>query len=350
MNESVEWGNSPTWTHPNRADRTHAAAPTHRHPATLSVRCPRVRRRHRRCEAAVRPDDLEPLTVPEGDTVRRLADRIGRRFRGQSCRRCIARDPRITHLDLTGATLDETDAHGKWLLLRFSDGRTVYGHLRMDGRWDLGRRSQAPEWQRRLELEMENGWLTAVDMPVIGVVDSDREDSVIGHLGPDLCAPQPPDVREIAQRLAADVGRPLAGALLDQRNVAGFGNLYAVEVPFIAGVSPFCPVERIEGLATLVDAGMALIRTNAERGPQNTTGRRLQTSNHWIYGRKGRPCPWCGSSLNGLGESESPWNRVTTWCPRCQADGIDGSAEVDAQRIDRALILHPARRHRTLSG
>ena len=91
--------------------------------------------------------------MPEGDTVRRLAERIGSRFTSERCRRSIVRDPRITHLDLSGTTLIEADAVGKWLLLRFDDGRTVYGHLRMDGRWDLGRRSSAPEWKRRLEVE-----------------------------------------------------------------------------------------------------------------------------------------------------------------------------------------------------
>src|SRR6056297_640456 len=102
----------------------------------------------------------------------------------------------------------------------------------MDGRWDLGRRSQAPEGQRRLEAEMQNGWLTAVDMPVLGVVDTAAEATVIGHLGPDLCGADIPDIGSISARLRADAGRPLAGALLDQRNVAGFGNVYAVEVPF----------------------------------------------------------------------------------------------------------------------
>jgi len=284
--------------------------------------------------------------VPEGDTVRRLANRISRRFGGQQCRRSVSRDPRIAHLDLTGARLVDVDAHGKWLLLRFDDHRTVIGHLRMHGRWDIGRRSSADEWQRRLELQMEDGWLTAIDMPVLRVVDTKREDLVVGHLGPDLCASDPPDIEYVTARLADDVGRPLAGALLDQRNVAGFGNLYAVEVPFIAGVSPHQPVDSIDDLSILVDVGTALIRTNADRGPQNTTGRRLHTSHHWIYGRGGAPCPWCSETLIGLGETATPWGRTTTWCPRCQPP-VE-RREVDPARIQRALALHPARRHRTL--
>lgn len=287
-------------------------------------------------------------SMPEGDTVRRLADRIESRFIGQRCARSLARDPRIVHLDLAGTRLSEVDAVGKWLLLRFDDGRTVYGHLRMDGRWDLGRRSRAPEWQRRLEVEFESGWMTAVDMPVIGVVATSDEATIVGHLGPDLCATEPPDIEAIVARLAADGLRPVAGALLDQRNVAGFGNVYAVEVPFICGVSPFQSVGSIDGLDTLVRAGSALIRTNAERGPQNTTGRRLHDDHHWIYGRRRQPCAWCSTPLDAMSELDSPWNRVTTWCSRCQQ--LTDRRAVDDQRIERALILHPARKRYPVDG
>jgi len=280
--------------------------------------------------------------MPEGDTVRRLADRIRARFLDQRCVRSFARDPRIAHLDLGGTRLIDVDAVGKWLLLRFDDQRTVYGHLRMDGRWDLGRRSQAPEWLRRLEVEFESGWMTAVDMPVIGVIATEREADIVGHLGPDLCGEFPPDIDAIVSRLDADVERPLAGALLDQRNVAGFGNVYAVEVPFICGVSPFQPIGSIVGLDLIVRAGSALIRTNAERGPQNTTGRRLHDASHWVYGRRRRPCPWCSTPLMGATEKETPWQRVTTWCPNCQ--DATPTRHVDRARIDRALILHPARK------
>lgn len=280
--------------------------------------------------------------MPEGDTVRRLAERIGRRFAGHRVTASTARDPRIALVDLAGATLLDAEAHGKWLLLRFDDGRTVYGHLRMDGRWDIGRRSTAPEWQRRLELRFDDGWLTAVDMPVIGIVPTARESTVVGHLGPDLCGADAPDIRAISDRLRREPDRPLAAAMLDQRNLAGLGNLYAVEVPFIAGVSPFQPVGSIAELDTLVAAAAALIRTNAERGPQNTTGRRLHTSHHWIYGRRRRPCPWCSTTLDGAGEDDTPWSRTTTWCPACQA--LEPERTVDVARVERALALHPAKR------
>jgi endonuclease-8 len=134
----------------------------------------------------------------------------------------------------------------------------------------------------------------------------------------------------------------LAAALLDQRNVAGFGNVYAVEVPFIAGVSPNQPVGDIENLDTLIAVGTAIIRTNASRGPQNTTGRRLDTDDHWIYRRRGRACPLCATTLVGFGDRDSPWHRVSVWCPSCQP--LQSPRAVDSTRIAKLMALHPARR------
>jgi endonuclease-8 len=281
--------------------------------------------------------------VPEGDTIRRLAERIDRRFAGQRCLRSVTRDPRLTRVDFSGAVLTGADAVGKHLLLRFDDGRTLYAHLRMTGSFVVGRAAQEPAWRRRVELWLEDGRLTGVDVPVLGVVATVDEGRVVGHLGPDLCGPTPPDLDDVVSRLVRDPVVPLAGALLDQRNVAGFGNLYAVELPFVVGVSPSQPVGSVEGLATLIGIGTALIRTNAARGPQNTTGRRLSTDDHWIYRHRGRPCPLCATRLDGWDERESPWQRMATWCPTCQPIG-DPTRAVDVARATRLLALHPARR------
>jgi endonuclease VIII len=280
--------------------------------------------------------------VPEGDTIRRLADRIGRRFAGERCERCVTRDPRLVGVDLGGTTLVSADARGKHLLLRFDDGRTLYSHLRMDGRWIVGPPASEPQWRRRVELWMTNGRLTGVDLPVVGVVTTAAEDSVVGHLGPDLCGPDLPDLGDALERLSADPARPLAAALLDQRNVAGFGNLYAVELPFVVGVSPNQPVLHVAGLDGLLALGAAVIRTNARRGPQNTTGRRLAHDDHWIYARRYRPCPVCGTPLDGWAERRSPWGRVSVWCPTCQLE--EQERTVDLVRARRLLALHPAAR------
>jgi endonuclease-8 len=283
--------------------------------------------------------------MPEGDTIRRLAERIDRRFAGQRCQRSVTRDPRLTHVDLSGAVLVGADARGKHLLLRFDDGRTLHAHLRMDGSFTVGPAATEPAWRRRVELWFEDGRLTGVDVPILGIVPTADEERVVGHLGPDLCGPEVPDLDEVLERMAEDPDRPLAGALLDQRNVAGFGNVYAVELPFIAGVSPNQPVGAVDGLAALLGAGAAVIRVNAARGPQNTTGRRLHAADHWIYGRRGRPCPRCGTRLDGWDERRSPWQRVSVWCPACQP--LDEARAVDVERIRRLLALHPATRQPT---
>jgi formamidopyrimidine-DNA glycosylase len=221
----------------------------------------------------------------------------------------------------------------------------LFAHLRLDGAFTVGPAARDAAWRRRVELWMESGRLTAVDVPVLGVVATAREDDVVGHLGPDLCGAVAPDLDVAVYRMAERPEEPLAAALLDQRNVAGFGNVYAVELPFVAGVAPQQPVGTIDGLLDLLGLGAAVIRTNARLGPQNTTGRRLRAADHWIYARRGRPCPLCATTIDGWDERASPWRRVAVWCPTCQP--VERRRAVDVARARRLLALHPARREPT---
>lgn len=281
------------------------------------------------------------LAMPEGDTLRRLADRIDARFAGERVERSIMRDPRLAGVDVTGCVLVGADAYGKHLFVRFDDGRTLHAHLRMTGSFEVGRPSREAEWKRRVELWLESGRLTGVAVPVLGVVPTADERTITDPLGPDLCALDgAPDPLYVADRLTRAPSEPLVGALLDQRNVAGFGNLYANDVPFITGVDPTQPVGTIDRLAELVAVGTALIRTNAERGPQNTTGRRLANDARWVHGLGRRPCPICGERLDYLDETGSPWDRSITWCPTCQPPA--DRAVVDLDRTRRLIGLHPA--------
>ncbi len=280
--------------------------------------------------------------MPEGDTIRRLADKIRDRFAGQRVTKTVTRDPRLVGVDFTGATLLEADAVGKHLLIRFDDGRTLHAHLLMTGSWTVGPAATEPPMRRRVEMWLETGRLTGLDVPLLGVLPTAREHEIVGHLGPDLCGADLPDLGEVVDRVLRDRAAPLAGAMLDQRNVAGFGNLYAVEVPFIVGVSPSQPVGSVGRLPEVIGVGAALIRVNARRGPQNTTGRQLSTDDHWIYPKRGRPCPLCGTRLAGWTDAESPWRRVATWCPACQP--LTEPRDADIARALKLLALHPARR------
>lgn len=279
--------------------------------------------------------------MPEGDTLRRLAAAIDERFAGDVVARCVTRDPRLVGVDLTGRRLVSADAYGKHLFVRFDHGWTLHAHLLMTGSFAVGAPSLEAVWKRRIELELTSGHLVGEMVPVLGMVRTSDETGLVADLGPDLCRPSgPPDPSVVVTRMLLRPGEPLSGAMLDQRNVAGFGNIYANEVPFIAGVSPFQVIGTIDRPERIVGLGTALIRTNADRGPQNTTGRRLHTSAVWVHGVGRRPCPVCGTRLRYRSERESPWGRSVTWCPTCQPER--DRADHDDGRVKRLLALHPA--------
>lgn len=277
--------------------------------------------------------------MPEGDTIARLAAKIADRFAGQVVTSSIFRHPRLATLDLTGRTLVGTESHGKHLFLNWDDDRSLHLHLLMQGRIRFGSDDQTEEWRRRFELRFPGGAMTGVDVPILRLIRTDRVADVTGHLGPDLCGSL--DVDLAVARLAADVDSQLGAALLNQRNIAGFGNIYAVEVPYICGVSPLRKIGTIDGLESLVAVGAALIRVNAHLGPQNTTGRRLERSDHHILSGRTTICPRCGSALRRLSGDRTPWSRRTAWCPVCQHDS---HGVVDISRAKTLLGLHPARR------
>lgn len=281
--------------------------------------------------------------MPEGDTLRRLATKITDRFAGDRVERSTMRDPRLATLDLAGATLLDADAYGKHLFIRFDGGRSLHAHLLMTGSFAVGRPSREPEWKRRVDLTLARGPLVGESVPILEMISTRDEHLVTDGLGPDLCSPGgPPDPEEVAIRMVSAPDDPLTGSMLDQRNVAGFGNLYANDVPFIVGLSPFQPVGTIDGVASAVAIGTALIRVNARRGPQNTVGRRLQTDARWVHGVGRRPCPVCGARMEHRGAHDTPWRRSVTWCPSCQPQQVRRA--VDFGRVERLIALHPARR------
>ena len=275
--------------------------------------------------------------MPEGDSLRRLATRLGRRHVGDVVTASVVRHPRLATLDLTGRRLVDCDARGKHLLLRFEDGHTLALHLLMQGRVRTSWPHGVPPWRRRIEIRFGSGVVVGVDVPRLAWVATARESEVIGHLGPDLCGPYDHTAALDAYRAQRD--RPLAEVLLDQSVVAGFGNIYAVEVPFVCGLSPFTAIDRIDGLDAVLSVGASLIRTNAALGPQNTTGFDLSRSRHWVLDARIRTCRVCGTNLER--RETTPWLRRTAWCPRCQPER---ATSADRRRAVRLLALHPAAR------
>jgi endonuclease VIII len=257
--------------------------------------------------------------VPEGDVVWLTARRLHEALAGQVLTVSDFRVPRYATADLTGAAVTRALARGKHLLIRVEGGVTVHTHLMMDGSWQVRPATgQAPRGHNIRVILANRTWrAVGYRLGVVEIVPTGREDTVVGHLGPDLLGPDW-DPAEAARRLAATPARPVGEALLDQRNLAGIGNLYKAEVLFLRGVSPWRPVGEVPALDALVVLAKRLLEANKERVGQVTTGVWRRGEETWVYGRAGRPCRRCGTPIERADQGSVPAERVTFWCPHCQ--------------------------------
>src|SRR6266480_7249338 len=204
--------------------------------------------------------------MPEGDLVWLTARRLHEALAGRVLTRSDVRVPRYATTDLTGRAVTECVARGKHLLIRVEGGVTVHTHLRMDGSWRIrpARDRIAPSHRIRLVLANDTWQAVGYQLGVVEILPTAREASVVGHLGPDLLGPDW-DEAEAARRLRAAPARAIGEALLDQRNLAGIGNLYKAEVLFLRGVDPWRPVREVADLDALVALARRLLASNAGR-------------------------------------------------------------------------------------
>lgn len=174
--------------------------------------------------------------MPEGDTVWRTAALLRQHLAGQVLTRCDVRVPRFATVDLTGAVVDEALSRGKHLFIRAGTA-SIHSHLKMDGSWRIGDRPMRPTYRARIILETNAIQAAGIGLGVLEILDRDHDGSVVAHLGPDLLGPDW-DPRVAAANLTAEPGRPIAEALLDQRVLAGVGNVYCNELCFLSGHLP----------------------------------------------------------------------------------------------------------------
>jgi endonuclease-8 len=256
--------------------------------------------------------------VPEGDTVYRVAHRLDRALRGGEVTRFDLRVPDLANADLTGSVVHAVIPRGKHILMRIG-GWTLRSHLRMDGAWHLyrpGERWRAPAHTARAIVGTAAVEAVGFEVSMLALVPTAEEATLVSHLGPDPLS-EDWDPAEAARRLEADP-RPIHVALLDQRNVAGFGNEYAAELLFLRGVLPTRPATEVDA-AALLDLGARTIRANRNRVDRTFTGVALRGRTTWVYGRARRPCRRCGALiLTGELGADSTEERRTFWCPNCQ--------------------------------
>ena len=266
--------------------------------------------------------------MPEGDTVYRTA-RLLDQLSGELLEGTDFRVPQHATADLRGGRVIGTLSHGKHLLTRIDresvDGVeqwTLHTHLKMEGSWKVlrpGQRWPRPPHQARVVLHTAAHVAVGFSLGIVELIQRAGEQDVVGHLGPDLLGPDWDEARAVAN-LRRDLARPIREALLDQRNLAGIGNMYAAELCFVAGVHPSTPVGAIRDLRALVRRAHQMLDLNKERWVQSTTGDLRERNRMWVYRRDRSPCRRCGTPVMFRMQGPPGAERAAYWCPSCQPE------------------------------
>lgn len=256
--------------------------------------------------------------MPEGDTILRAARRIRPVLEGVVPDEI--RTPQPRHRPdrwpqrLEGRRVTSVDAYGKHLFLRFDGGLALHSHLRMTGVWAV--HPAGTRWRRsprRAWLVVRAGAHEVVqfDGPVLELMTESRTrfDQRLRALGPDLLADGFAPERFLARLRADDQTRGIGDALLDQRNVAGIGNIWKAESCWGAGIDPWRRVRDVsdeEAVAIVENARPRMLAAVDDGG----------RGDRHVYRRDGMPCPRCGATVRARGQGDD--NRTTYWCPGCQ--------------------------------
>jgi len=260
--------------------------------------------------------------MPEGDTVWLTAHRLDRALTGRALTACDLRVPALATADLLGRTVTGVLARGKHVLTRIDDDLTLHSHLRMDGSWHIsaaGNRGARHQREHTLRVILGNAEWTATGYRIhdLRLLRRDAEHVVVGHLGPDLLGPDW-DAAAAVANLRGQPRTAIGEALLDQRLLAGIGNLYKAEVLFVERIDPWLPVGDVVDLDSVVATARRLLRMNRDHPEQSTTGYTGRGREHWVYERGGQPCLRCRTPIRRAQQGAAPRARSTYWCPRCQ--------------------------------
>ena len=286
--------------------------------------------------------------MPEGDTIFRAARTLHRALAGNTIVRFESVLPHLTRVHddhpLTGRTVDQVRSAGKHMLMHLSGDLVLHTHMRMNGSWHIykpGETWQRPRRDMRIVLATADYEAVGFNIPVAEFInDRDlRRHPVLGvraadsptaplenTLGPDLLAPAF-DRDDALRRLRARGSEPIGDVLLNQRVMAGIGNVYKSETLFVSGVNPFTRVDALgdSALARIVDTARKLLTVNvtADMAPmttyvgfRKTTGKDDPNERLWVYGRARQECRRCGAAIQISKAGKDA--RLTYWCPTCQ--------------------------------
>src|SRR5438132_5813899 len=264
--------------------------------------------------------------MPEGDTIFRTAQTLHRVLAGRLVVRFDSTFPALTRVDvdrpIAGRTIDSVVSRGKHLLMTFSGDVILHTHMRMNGAWHLYR--PGGQWRRpardmRILVATADAIAVGFNVPVAEFLSA-RD--VLRHrdlaaLGPDLLDAGF-DAGEARLRLRASPDTAAGDALLNQRAIAGIGNVLKSEVLFAAGIDPFTRVGQLSDadLDHIVAVARQLMAMSVRAAGRQTTKSLNPNARLWVYGRGGLPCRKCGMRVQAKKTGIDA--RLTYWCPRCQ--------------------------------
>jgi len=273
--------------------------------------------------------------VPEGDTIFRAARTLHRALAGHDVVRFESVFPALTRIHedapITGRRIERVSAAGKHLLMAFSGDLVLRTHMRMNGSWHIYRPGEAwrrPRHDMRIVIATTAFEAVGFNIPVAEFLEpralARQED--LRRMGPDLLG-ETFDAAEAIRRFRERPQLSIADAFLNQRIVAGAGNVYKSEVLFLCAVNPFVPVADVTDaqLAALLSTARRHLQANVidptsaivtYRGYRRTTGRADPSERLYVYGRAGKPCRKCGTPIEL--RAQGAHARLTYWCPRCQ--------------------------------
>jgi endonuclease-8 len=288
--------------------------------------------------------------MPEGDTIHRAARALHQALAGNTVTRFETMLPALARVDfdapLRGRQIESVEARGKWCLMHFSCDLVLATHMRMHGSWHLYRPGECwrqPRRDMRVLIETEAYVAVAFRVPVAEFHSacSLARHPAIEALGPDLLAPDF-DLAAAVRKLRSSAAPEVASALLDQRAMAGVGNVFKSEILFLCATSPFAAISSLTDaeLERLVITARKLLASNARApegprdefysGSRRTTGMMNPRARLWVYDRAGKPCRKCGTAIQVA--RHGPGARATYWCPICQKKAEAGSSAPDSHQ------------------
>ena len=275
--------------------------------------------------------------MPEGDTIFRAARTLHRALAGKQVTVFESAVPALNRIHddspVTGRTIERVHAAGKHLLMHFSGDLVLRTHMRMNGSWHIYRRGEKWHRSRRdmriviatADFEAVGFSIPVAEFTLASTLGKHRE---LRKLGPDVLS-EDFDAGAALERLRQRGTTAIADALLNQRVLAGLGNVYKSEVLFMCRVNPFTLVRDLDdaALAALVETGRRILRANVSEGLalmttytgfRRTTGRSDPKERLWVYGRARLTCRRCGTAIRVRKQGTDA--RLTYWCPGCQGD------------------------------